>query len=258
MLGEAEARELDRLWDELLFIAQEPLEFDDAYEQILGYASQDRSDLVERWTPLKPAVDAYAEAFRKRLVEVEPRQVDAVVALAGRAFRRPLASAEEARVRTLYDTLRKKEVAHEDAIRALVAHVLVSADFLYKIEVAGPGTEAKPVSDYELATRLSYLLWSSMPDAELLAAAESGRLHDQEVLKSEVRRMLAAPASRRLAEEFGTQWLHVHGFSTLDEKNAELFPAFADLRADMEEETVRFLDDFFRNDRSILSLPPLA
>ena len=254
MLGEAEARELDRLWDELLFIAQEPLEFDDAYEQILGYASQDRSDLVERWTPLKPAVDAYAEAFRKRLVEVEPRQVDAVVALAGRAFRRPLASAEEARLRTLYDTLRKKEVAHEDAIRALVAHVLVSADFLYKIEVAGPGTEAKPVSDYELATRLSYLLWSSMPDAELLAAAESGRLHDQEVLKSEVRRMLAAPASRRLAEEFGTQWLHVHGFSTLDEKNAELFPAFADLRADMEEETVRFLDDFFRNDRSILSL----
>jgi len=110
------------------------------------------------------------------------------------------------------------------------------------------------VSDYELATRLSYFLWSSMPDAELLAAAESGRLHDQEVLKSEVRRMLAAPASRRLAEEFGTQWLHVHGFSTLDEKNAQLFPAFADLRADMEEETVRFLDDFFRNDRSILSL----
>jgi hypothetical protein len=254
MLGEAEARELDRLWDELLFIAQEPLEFDDAYEQILGYASQDRSDLVERWTPLKPAVDAYAEAFRKRLVEVEPRQVDAVVALAGRAFRRPLAPAEEARLRTLYDTLRKKEVVHEDAIRALVAHVLVSADFLYKIEVAGPGTEAKPVSDYELATRLSYLLWSSMPDAELLAAAEGGRLHDQEVLKSEVRRMLAAPASRRLAEEFGTQWLHVHGFSTLDEKNAQLFPAFADLRADMEEETVRFLDDFFRNDRSILSL----
>jgi mono/diheme cytochrome c family protein len=254
LLDDAEATELDRLWDELLFIAQEPLEFEDAFEQIMGYASQDRPDLVNQFTPLQPAIAAYAEAFRKRLVDVEPRQVDAVVALAGRAFRRPLAPAEEARLRTLYDTLRKKEVAHEDAIRALVAHVLVSADFLYKIEVAGPGTEAKPVSDYELATRLSYFLWSSMPDAELLAAAESGRLHDQEVLKSEVRRMLAAPASRRLAEEFGTQWLHVHGFSSLDEKNAELFPAFADLRADMEEETVRFLDDFFRNDRSILSL----
>jgi mono/diheme cytochrome c family protein len=254
MLGDAEAKEIDRLWDELLFIAQEPLEFEDGYEQHLGYASQDRPDLVKRWMPLKPTIAASAEAFKKRLVDVEPRQVDAVVALAGRAFRRPLAPAEEARLRTLYDTLRKKEVAHEDAIRALVAHLLVSPDFLYKIETAGPGTEAKPVSDYELATRLSYFLWSSMPDAELLAAAESGRLHDQEVLKSEVRRMLAAPASRRLAEEFGTQWLHVHGFAAIDEKNAELFPTFADLRADMEEETVLFLDDFFRNDRSILSL----
>ena len=254
LLDDAEAKELDRLWDELLFIAHEPLELEDAFEQIMGYASQDRRDLVNRFTPLQPAITAYAESFRKRLIEVEPRHVDAVVALAGRAFRRPLAPAEEARLRTLYDTLRKKEVAHEDAIRAIVAHVLVSADFLYKIEVAGPGSDPKPISDYELATRLSYFLWSSMPDAELLAVAQSGRLHDPEVLKSEVRRMLAAPASRRLAEEFGTQWLHVHGFSTLDEKNAELFPTFADLRADMEEETVRFLDDFFRNDRSILSL----
>ena len=254
MLDDAEAEELDRLWDELLFIAQEPLEFEDAFEQLMGYASQDNQAAVERWTPIKPAVAAYAEAFKKRLVDVEPRHVDAVVALAGRAFRRPLAPAEESRIRTLYDTLRKKDVPHEDAIRAVIANVLVSADFLYKVEAAGPGTAAKPVSDYELATRLSYFLWSSMPDTELLAAAESGRLHDPEVLKSEVRRMLAAPASRRLAEEFGTQWLHVHGFSSLDEKNAELFPTFADLRADMEEETVRFLDDFFRNDRSILSL----
>jgi hypothetical protein len=254
MLDDAEAEELDRLWDELLFIAQEPLEFEDVFEQLLGYASQDSGHLVKRWQPLAPAIAAHAGAFKQRLVEAEPRHLDAVVDLAGRAFRRPLEPQEEARLRTLYDTLRKKEVAHEDAIRAVVAHVLVSADFLYKIEVAGPGTAPAPVSDYELATRLSYFLWSSMPDTELLAAAESGRLHEPEVIKSEARRMLAAPSSRRLAEEFGTQWLHVHGFSSLDEKNAELFPTFADLRADMEEETVRFLDDFFRNDRSILSL----
>jgi hypothetical protein len=254
MLDDSETHELDRLWDELLFIAQEPLEFEDAFEQILGYASQDRSDLLKRWTPIKPIVAAHAEAFKKRLVEVEPRHVDALVALAERAFRRPLEPREESRLRTLYDTLRKKDVPHDEAIRAVLAHVLVSADFLYKIEQASPGTDAKPVSDYELASRLSYFLWSSMPDAQLLAVAESGRLHDPEVLKSEVRRMLAAPASRRLAEEFGTQWLHVHGFASLDEKNAELFPTFADLRADMEEETVLFLDDFFRNDRSILAL----
>lgn len=254
MLDDAEARELDRLWDELLFIAQEPIEFEDVYEQFNDYAAQVEVDDVVPLISIKPAVAARTEAFKKRLVDVEPRHVEAVVALAGRAFRRPLRPDEESRHRNLYDTLRKKEMPHEEAIRTVLAHVLVSADFLYKIEAAPPGTEAKPVSDYELATRLSYFLWSSMPDAELLAAAESGRLHDADVLKSEVRRMLAAPASRRLAEEFGTQWLHVHGFSSLDEKNADLFPTFADLRADMEEETVRFLDEFFRNDRSILSL----
>ena len=254
MLDDAEAKELDRLWDELLFIAQEPLELEDVYEQMLGYASQDRPDVVTRFTPLKPAIVGRAEAFRKRLADVEPRHVDGVVAFAGKAFRRPLVPEEEARLRGLYATLRQKDVPHEDAIRGLLAHVLVAPDFLYKIETAGPGTDARPVSDDELATRLSYFLWSSLPDSELRAAAERGRLHEPEVLKSEARRMLAAPASRRLAEEFGTQWLHVHGFSSLDEKNAELFPTFAGLRADMEEETVLFLNDFFRNDRSILSL----
>ena len=254
MLDDAEAQELDRLWDELLFIAQEPLELEDVYEQLLDYVGQGNESGMTRWRPLQPAIHGQAEAFRARLEAAEPRNVDAVVALAGRAFRRPLVPADEARLRALYDTLRNKEVPHEEAIRALVAHVLVSADFLYKIEVPGPGTAAKPVSDHELATRLSYFLWSSMPDAELLAAAEGGRLRDPEVLKAQTRRMLAAQASRRLAEEFGTQWLHVHGFSALDEKNADLFPTFADLRADMEEETVLFLDDFFRNDRSVLAL----
>jgi hypothetical protein len=254
MLDDAECKELDRLWDELLFIAREPLEFEDVYEQFNEYAAQVTSDEVEPLTSIKPTVAACAEAFRKRLVEGEPRHLDAVIGVAGRAFRRPLVPAEESRLRTLYDTLRKKAVPHEEAICAVLAHVLVAPDFLYKIETAGPGKDAKPVSDYELATRLSYFLWSSMPDADLIAAAESGRLHDPEVLKSQTRRMLAAPASRRLAEEFGTQWLHVYGFSSLDEKNAELFPTFADLRADMEEETVLFLEDFLRNDRSILSL----
>jgi mono/diheme cytochrome c family protein len=252
LLDHAEKAELDRLWAALTFVSEAPVQEVDVLEQITQFATQDADPKV--FEPLREPYRLKAEAFRRIQSEVEPRHVDAVVAFAGRAFRRPLTAAEDVRLRSVYDTLRKKKLPHEEAILALLAHVLVSADFLYKIEVAGPGTSPAPVSDYELATRLSYFLWSSMPDAELLAAAESGRLHDPEALKAEARRMLAAPASRRLAEEFGTQWLHVHGFSTLDEKNADLFPTFADLRSDMEEETVRFLDDFFRNDRSILSL----
>jgi mono/diheme cytochrome c family protein len=254
LLDEAEAATLDRLWDELLFVAREPLEMVGVFEQYQEYSSQVRPADVVAFAPAQPVITARAEAFRRRLVETEPRHLDAVVDFARRAFRRPLDPAEEARLRTLYATLRGKDLSHEMAIRTLLTHVLVAPEFLYKLETPGPGGDPKPVSDYELATRLSYFLWSSLPDTELLAAAENGRLHDPEVLKSEVRRMLAAPAARRLAEEFGTQWLHVYGFSSLDEKNAELFPTFADLRADMEEETVLFLDDFFRNDRSILSL----
>ncbi len=254
MLDDAEVARLDQLWDELLFVAREPLEFEDVFEQLRAYATQGLPDLVVALDLMQPAITARAEAFAKRLVEVEPRHVDALVGLAGRAFRRPLQPDEESRLRTLYDTLRHKDLPHEEAIRTVIAHVLVAPEFLYKLETPGPGTEAGPVGDFELATRLSYFLWSSLPDADLLAAAASGRLQDAEVLRSQTRRMLASPASRRLAEEFGTQWLHVYGFATLDEKNAELFPTFAGLRADMEEETVRLLDDFFKHDRSILSL----
>ena len=254
LLDDAEAASLDRLWDELIFVSHEPLELKDAFEQLEGYATQDRKDLVTSFTPMRPLIAARAEAFRKRLEEAEPRHVDAVVDFAARAFRRPLAPEEAHRLRGLYASLGAKDVAHDEAIAALVAHVLVAPDFLYKIEAPGPGTAPQPVSGHELATRLSYFLWSSMPDAELSAAAASGRLAESGGIVSQARRMLAAPAARRLAEEFGTQWLHVHGFAELDEKNAELFPTFAALRADMEEETIRFLDDFFRNDRSILSL----
>lgn len=254
MLDAAETAELDRLWDELLFVAREPLELEDAFEQLLGYASQEATDHPQRFAPMVPVIEGRAEAFRRRLVEVQPRHVDAVVAFAARAFRRPLQDGDERRLRGLYATLRGKGVPHEEAIAALLAHVLVAPDFLYKLETPGPGTAPRPVGGHELATRLSYFLWSSSPDAELAAAAGAGRLQDPDVLVSQVRRMLAALASRRLAEEFGTQWLHVHGFSRLDEKNGDLFPTFAGLRADMEEETILFLDDFFRNDRSILSL----
>ena len=254
MLDEAEAAELDRLWDELLFVAQEPLQLQDSLEQLVGYDSQIKTDIANPFQAMLPVIAARAEAFCKRLVEAEPRHVDAVVAFAGRAFRRPLTAEEDRRLRTLYATLRSKDLPHEEAIRMLLAHVLVAPEFLYKLETAGPGTAPQPVGDHELAVRLSYFLWSSLPDAELSGIADAGRLHDDAVLVSQMRRMLAAPAARRLAEEFGTQWLHVHGFAALDEKNAELFPTFAGLRADMEEETILFLDDFFRNDRSILAL----
>jgi hypothetical protein len=254
MLDDAEAKELDRLWNELLFISQEPVELVDVYEQLMGYASQDRADLVNSFTPMREPIKARAAAFRYEMTDAEPLQLAKLQAFAARAYRRPLRPEETRELNELYAELRRDDLAHEQAFALTLARVLVAPAFLYKAESPGPGAGPQPVSDAELATRLSYFLWSSLPDAELLQVAAAGRLHEPETLLAQTRRMLRDTKARRLAEEFGTQWLHVHGFAEHDEKSEEVFPTFAALRGAMEEETILFLADFLQNDRSILSL----
>jgi hypothetical protein len=130
--------------------------------------------------------------------------------------------------------------------------ILTSPAFLYRSET--PATQTGPVNDWELATRLSYFLWSSVPDDELRAVAAAGRLRDPDVLAAQARRMLKDDRIRRLATEFGCQHLHVRDVATLDEKSERHFPAFKPLREAMQEEVTRFYIDLFQNDRSALSL----
>ena len=254
MLTEAEAAELERLWDELLFVSAEPLKLEASLEQITEFATQDRPDLAVPFRQMKPAVEARAEAYRERLVACQPAQLGALVAFAEQAFRRPLTASEAADLRGLHGLLLGEGLSHEEAMAMLVARVLVSPDFLYKLEVPPPGESPQPVDAYELATRLSYFLWSSPPDAELLTAAADGSLTSTDVLVEQAERMRADPRASRLAIEFGTHWLHVSGFARDAEKNEAVFPEFAGLRGAIEEETVRFLTDFFQHDRSILAL----
>src|ERR1043165_7937798 len=114
---------------------------------------------------------------------------------------------------------------------------------------------AKPLPEYALASRLSYFLWSSMPDEELLGHAAAGDLHRPEVLAAQAHRMLRDPRVRALAVEFGGNWL---GFRRFEEHNAvdrERFPSFNDsLRESMFEEPVRFLVDAFQQDRPVLEM----
>jgi hypothetical protein len=254
MLDEAQVKELDRLWDELLFISQEPVELIDVYEQLLGYISQDRPDLEKSFTLMRGPIEARAAAFRHKMTDAEPLQLAQLHAFAAQAYRRPLRPEETRDLNELYAELRSDDLPHEQAFALTLARVLVAPAFLYKAESPGPGSGPQPVTDAELATRLSYFLWSSLPDAELLQVAAAGRLHEPETLLAQTRRMLHDTKARRLAEEFGTQWLHVHGFAEHDEKSEEVFPTFAALRGAMEEETILFLADFLQNDRSILSL----
>lgn len=253
LTGEEEAQ-LDRLWDRLIFVSHEPLGLISAFEQISQFATQDRPDLVIAFKPLEKRVAARAESFRKRLTAVEPVHLDAAIDFADRAWRRPLTSVEERRLRTLYRGLRDRELSHEQAIQLTLARILTSPAFLYRLETPPTGEQAAPVSNLELANRLSYFLWSSLPDNALRNLAERGELSDTQTLETETRRMLADPRTRRLAVQFACQWLGVRDFDENDEKNEALYPEFAALRGAMYEESVRFFEDMFRNDGSVLDL----
>ena len=252
MLTDAERVYLDRLWDELRYVSQDAFAQVDAFKQLLEYASQDGDPKL--FEPLrKPTMDG-AEALKKRLLATEPNHLKGVLEFAGRAFRRPLTKAEQDELTGLYRKLRQQELPHDEAVRLTLARVLVSPAFLYKLEKPGPDSTAVAVSDHELATRLSYFLWSSAPDAELTRVAAAGKLRDPDVLAAQTKRMLADPKVRRLAVEFGCQWLHVRGFDGLNEKSERHFPEFANLRGAMYEESVLFFTDLFQNDRPMSTL----
>jgi hypothetical protein len=252
VLDDAQARELDRLWDELHFISQDALTRVDAYQQLMEYATQDADPRL--FQPLGGPILEQAGAFRKTLIDAEPRHLDAVVEFASRAQRRPLTGAESERLRGLYRKLRDEEIPHDEAVRLTLARVLIAPAFLYRLETPGPGTAPAPVSDWELASRLSYFLWSSLPDAELRALASAARLRDPNTPAAQARRMLQDGKVRRLATEFACQWLHVYDFDTLDEKSERHFPIFAGLRGAMYEETIRFFTDLFQHDASVLGI----
>jgi hypothetical protein len=135
-----------------------------------------------------------------------------------------------------------------------LARILVSPAFLYRGEKPWPGTAPGPVNQWELATRLSYFLWSSAPDERLRMAAAEGRLNDPDVLRAETNRMLRDSRVRRLATEFACAWLHIYDFHELSEKSERHFPDFNGLRGVMYEESIRFFTDLFQNDRSVLGI----
>lgn len=252
MLDDAQTAELDRLWGELRYISQDALKLVDAFEQLWQYATQDADPSA--FAPLREPIQQRAEEFRKRLTNSEPAHLDAVLKFAAGAYRRPLTSADQNELRELYRKLRTEEMSHPDAVRLTLARVLVSPAFLYRTEQPAPGKQPGPVTDWELATRLSYFLWSSAPDNELRELAARGQLHRPHVLTAQARRMLQDPRVRRLATEFACTWLHIHDFESFDEKSEKVFPAFAALRGPMYEEAIQFFADLFQRDGSVLEI----
>jgi hypothetical protein len=155
-------------------------------------------------------------------------------------------------------------------MRESIAGVLMSPDFLYRVDLLDNGIAAsstarkvavkasiqgRPVSPYALASKLSYFLWSSMPDEQLMKHAAAGDLEKPSVLLEETRRMLADARVRGLATEFGGNWLDFRHFETNNSVDRDRFPTFNnDLRDAMFQEPMRFIEDVIRNDRSALDL----
>lgn len=292
LLDEDERRELDALWMELDVVAQAPIRqhkslvwferTDSKFlrDPVFDFARAEDHDVVSEAKVnrlaevyLQKALEAGADeqiatAIREHFqiindsirrmervnLEAEPTHLDALLDFATRAYRRPLSNDERADLLAFYEELKENEGAsHEDAIRDLVVSVLMSPHFWYRVNSPSSEDEIHPLADYDVASRLSYFLWSSMPDRQLLDAAERGELQNPEVLTQHARRMSRDSRVRALALEFGGNWLEFRHFKNHNSVDRERFPQFDDeLRAAMFEEPIRFFTDVAQNDRSIL------
>jgi hypothetical protein len=205
--------------------------------------------------PIRPhvvALRAHYDEVRKTLALAQPGQVTDALAFASRAWRRPLTVAEKASLRDFY--LRSRTVNHLDhdgAIRALIARVLVSPAFIYRLETGVTGPE-RPLTSWELASRMSFFLWSSIPDAELRRAAAAGELTDPSKLAGQVKRMTADPKARRFATEFFGQWLGFYHFDQYRGVDTGRFPEFTeDVRSAMYDEAISTFEYIVRRNRPV-------
>jgi Protein of unknown function (DUF1592)/Protein of unknown function (DUF1588)/Protein of unknown function (DUF1587)/Protein of unknown function (DUF1585)/Protein of unknown function (DUF1595)/Planctomycete cytochrome C len=293
VLDNAGRRELDSLWRELNFATLAPIRqykdfifFERAEPpRFAGGADFDfaRSEDKDATTEAKmkqlaeaylararkigasdTAIEAISTYFTEMSAEIrrveqdhrdaEPAHLEALAKLAERAYRRPLTGPERDGLLASYRELRQKdELGHEDAIRDSLVILLMSPRFLYRSEPVEPGQVARPLSDHALASRLSYFLWSSLPDEELLSHAAAGDLHEPAVLIAQARRMLRDGRVRGLATEFAGNWLDFRRFEDHNAVDRARFPGFSnDLRRAMFEEPIRFFLDVASRDRSVL------
>jgi hypothetical protein len=181
------------------------------------------------------------------------RVVDILRGFADRAFRRPATQDELTRLFTLYESARKDSDDRDQAIQHALKSVLIAPSFLFRVEPEAPGGPSRPLGDFELASRLSYFLWSSMPDAELFALAANGQLASPSVRALQVERMLRDPRARALASDFAPQWLQLRGIADAS-PDPSLFPRFdEELRASMRIETELFCRSIIQENLSIFT-----
>ena len=262
MVDGADRARLNQAWNDLF--GSWP--YHDAYLGMLadhyGLALKSRkiADLDAAQIAAQPAAARpYLTALRAHYDEVmraqalaQPGHVNDVLTFASRAWRRPLTAAEKASLRAFYQKSRKTHgLEHDDAIRAVLARILVSPAFLYRVESVASSRE-KPLNGWEMASRMSFFLWSSIPDDELRRAAAAGELSDPAQVARQVKRMTADPKARRLATEFFGQWLGFYHFDQYRGVDTTRFPEFTnEIRSAMYDEAISTFEYLVREGRPV-------
>jgi len=230
----------------------------------LGYRGLPAVDRVSITGPFKPTGAGDTPSRRQILVCRPASSADELTcakkiigALARRAYRRPVTDGDLQSLIEFYQRGRNEGGNFESGIEAAVQLILASPDFLFRFEPDPDSIAADAVyriGDLQLASRLSFFLWSSIPDEELLNLSSQGRLKEPVVLERQVRRMLADPRSKALVDNFAGQWLYLRNLKTIN-PDFETFPDFDDnLRQAMKRETELFIDSIMREDKSVMDL----
>lgn len=284
--------EIDRLWRELDFITSAPMRqysgfvwferTDSTYlrDEVFDFArAEDKSVTSEAMLRrlcqeyrakavrnggsdvVLAAIDAYFEQMNRQIrwveqarLAAETSHLAALVDFAVRAYRRPLGEDEIGELLRFYRSLRDSDMlSHEEAMQDSIVSILISPWFSYRVDLAPTNDQRGPLTDIELASRLSYFLWSSMPDEELMRLAQAGQLREPKTLVAQARRMLDSPRAEALALEFAGNWLDFRRFDQHNSVDRNRFPQFTDsLRQAMFEEPIRFFVDLLRRDGSVL------
>ena len=295
VLSEAQNRQLDRLWDELYFGTQitekllrgfvffersergfmKHADFDSIKEEDPELTNEDsllrfetiylkRSNVKATGGELEGhPIHLFFEEIRqglkrrtKQSTRAEPIYLRKLLDFAERAYRRPLTAKERKTLQKFYTGIHQQEqFSVEQAVRAGIVSVLVSPHFCYRVDVPPTGETVKPLSDVAFASRLSYFLWSSMPDAELMELAMSGKLNNEKTIREQTHRMLKDSKVRGFALEFFGQWLRYRDFIEQESVNRDVFPSFDDeLRQAMFEEPTRLATNLIQHDLPVTDL----
>lgn len=263
MLDDATRKRLDQAWsdlltsfefhDEFLRFTARKYKLDLKGKGIDALSTEDIAALPDEPRKYVSELRANFDALQGMQRAARNGHVEDCIRFAADAWRRPLTEAEKQGLRAFYGKTRQgMEMDHPTAVRSLLARILVAPAFLYRLERPAESAQPRPLNAHEVASRLSYFLWASVPDGELRKAADAGALTTPQQLARQTQRMLADAKSRRLSTEFFGQWLGFYRFDQHTGVDSKRFPEFTDqIKSAMYDEAVSFFEHVIRKDRPV-------